>query len=119
MSPYFLVRAILLAGLVLLPAAGARAHNFTLTDVQLKLHDDGTYTVDVVCDPGDVVLFSNMLFHCGQPNVTSTVRWSLDWRYQDASQSTLRRQHGHLARSRTHPDRVVRDGEHWANLMFS
>ena len=42
-------RAILLAILVLLPAA-ARAHNFTLTDVQLELGADGTYTVDVVCD---------------------------------------------------------------------
>jgi hypothetical protein len=40
---------ILLAVLVLLPSV-ARAHNFTLTDVDLELHDDGTYTVDVVCD---------------------------------------------------------------------
>lgn len=42
-------RAILLAGLALLPSA-ARAHNFTLTDVDFELHDDRTYTVDVVCD---------------------------------------------------------------------
>ncbi len=42
-------RAILLAFLALLPS-GAAAHNFTLTDVDLELHDDGTYTVDVVCD---------------------------------------------------------------------
>lgn len=74
--------------------------------------------VDVVCDPGDVVLFNNLLFHCGQPNVTNTVRWSLDWRYQDATQPTLRRQHGHLARSTAQPELVVRDASQWANLMF-
>ncbi len=75
--------------------------------------------VDVVCDPGDVVLFSNLLFHHGQPNVTHTVRWSMDWRYQDTTQPTLRLQHGHLARSRAHPERVVRDREQWSNLMLS
>ena len=75
--------------------------------------------VDVQCDPGDVVLFSNMLFHRGHPNVTDIVRWSLDWRYQDARQPTLRPQRGHLARSRVHPERVVRDAEQWTYLMFS
>ncbi len=75
--------------------------------------------VDVVCDPGDVVLFSNMLFHCGRPNVSDTVRWSLDWRYQDATQPTLRPVNGHLARSRAHPERVVRDPEQWSQLMMS
>ena len=75
--------------------------------------------VDVVCGPGDVVLFSNLLFHCGRPNVTDTVRWSLDWRYQDATQPTLRPQQGHLARSRAHPERVVRDAGQWTCLMLS
>ena len=37
-------RATLLAVLALLPS-GAGAHNFTLTDVQLELGADGTYTV--------------------------------------------------------------------------
>jgi hypothetical protein len=30
--------------------APAAAHNFTFTDVQLELNDDGGYTVDVTCD---------------------------------------------------------------------
>jgi len=75
--------------------------------------------VDVITDPGDVVLFSNLLFHCGQPNRTNTIRWSCDWRYQDASQPTLRLEDGHLARSAAKPDRVVRNAEQWARLKFS
>jgi ectoine hydroxylase-related dioxygenase (phytanoyl-CoA dioxygenase family) len=75
--------------------------------------------VDVITDPGDVVLFSNVLFHCGQPNRTQTVRWSCDWRYQDAAQPTLRVEKGHMARSKANPQSVVRDPRHWANLTFS
>jgi ectoine hydroxylase-related dioxygenase (phytanoyl-CoA dioxygenase family) len=72
--------------------------------------------IDVILDPGDVVLFSNLLFHCGQPNRTNTIRWSCDWRYQDASQPTLRRENGHLARSASQP--VVKTPEQWAALKF-
>lgn len=94
-----------------------RKHYLEIVEEEIKPRLD--QVVDVVCDPGDVVLFSNLLFHCGQPNVTQTVRWSLDWRYQDANQSTLRPQNGHLARSKAHSKNVVRDGEHWSNLMLS
>ncbi|MBI2192538.1 MAG: phytanoyl-CoA dioxygenase family protein [Planctomycetes bacterium] len=74
--------------------------------------------VDIEADPGDIVLFHNLLFHYGRPNVSRMVRWSVDWRYQDASQSTLRKARGHLARSRSQPEQVVRDAEHWASLSF-
>ena len=74
--------------------------------------------VDVITDPGDLVLFSNMLFHMGQPNCSQTVRWSCDWRYQDATQSTMRSHGGHIARSVTHPDRTVTTAEQWARLSF-
>jgi phytanoyl-CoA hydroxylase len=74
--------------------------------------------VDVVLDPGDVVLFSNLLFHRGQPNRSRTIRWSLDWRYQDATQPTLRPEQGHLARSRAHPELAVASAPHWASLEF-
>ena len=43
-----------LALFVVLALAGvpssANAHNFAFTDVSLELREDGTYTVDVVCD---------------------------------------------------------------------
>jgi hypothetical protein len=74
--------------------------------------------VDIVCDPGDVVIFSNMLFHRGLPNRSPMVRWSCDWRYQDARQSTLRQERGHLARSQAHPEQAVQSAEQWASLSF-
>ena len=75
--------------------------------------------VDIVLDPGDVVLFHNMLFHQGLPNRSGEIRWSVDWRYQDATQPTLRAQHGHIARSRSHPATEVHSPEEWASLSFT
>lgn len=86
---------------------------------------DPTYTprfekaVSIELDPGDVVLFSNLLFHQGLPNRSSTVRWNLDWRYHDARQPTLRKEQGHIARSRSNPTRAVRSAEEWAQSQFS
>jgi len=85
------------------------------TELEPRMKD----VVDVITDPGDVVLFSNLLFHCGQPNRTPAVRWSCDWRYQDALQPTLRGENGHMARSADRPNEVVRDAQHWASLRFS
>lgn len=74
--------------------------------------------VSIEMDPGDVVLFHNLLFHQGLPNRSKTVRWSLDWRYQDATQPTMRTTKGHIARSRRHPERVVKSAKEWASLSF-
>lgn len=69
--------------------------------------------IDIETEPGDVVLFHNMLFHQGLPNMSGTIRWSIDWRYQDATQPTLRPSNGHLARSRTNPAMTVRSPQDW------
>jgi ectoine hydroxylase-related dioxygenase (phytanoyl-CoA dioxygenase family) len=69
--------------------------------------------IDIETEPGDVVLFDNMLFHQGLPNATDTIRWSIDWRYQDATQPTLRPSSGHLARSRANPALAVKSPEDW------
>jgi len=74
--------------------------------------------VSIEMDPGDVVLFHNLLFHSGLPNRSATIRWSLDWRYQDATQPTMRPLNGHLARSRSHPESVVRTAGEWAGLSL-
>ncbi len=74
--------------------------------------------VDVELDPGDVVLFQNLLFHRGQPNHSREIRWSFDWRYQDLRQPTLRKEEGHVARSRSRPERAVASAAAWANLTF-
>jgi phytanoyl-CoA hydroxylase len=75
--------------------------------------------VNIEVEPGDVVLFSNLLFHQGLPNRTKVVRWSSDWRYQDATQPTLRKEKGHLARSRKHPELAVRSAQEWSRLSFT
>jgi ectoine hydroxylase-related dioxygenase (phytanoyl-CoA dioxygenase family) len=74
--------------------------------------------VNIILDPGDVVLFHNMLFHQGLPNRSQEIRWSVDWRYQDATQPTLRPAIGHIARSRNHPETVVHNAREWAHLSF-
>ena len=74
--------------------------------------------VPIELDPGDVVVFHDLLFHRGLPNHSSHIRWSVEFRYQDATQSTLRPQKGHLIRSRAHPERAVQDAAHWAQLKF-
>lgn len=74
--------------------------------------------VYIELDPGDLVLFHNMLFHEGAPNISKVVRWSLDWRYQDATQPTLRPHNGHIARSRSNPSTEVKSPEEWASLSF-
>lgn len=93
-----------------------RTHYLEIMEDEIKPRLDEA--VDVICDPGDVVLFSNLLFHRGQPNVSETVRWSADWRYQDATQPSLRVCKGHLARSAQQPDRVVKTKEAWRDLVF-
>lgn len=74
--------------------------------------------VDIELDPGDVVLFHNLLFHQGLPNHSKSIRWSLDWRYQDATQPTMRKENGHIASSRKHPELIVQSPEQWASLSF-
>ena len=74
--------------------------------------------VDIELNPGDVVLFSNMLLHRGLPNRSRTIRWSCDFRYQDATQSTARVDKGHIARSRAKPAAAVQSAEQWAQLRF-
>jgi phytanoyl-CoA hydroxylase len=74
--------------------------------------------VDVILDPGDIVLFNNLLFHQGQPNLSATIRWSIDWRYQDLTQPTNRKEEGHVARSRENPASAVQSAEEWANLSW-
>ena len=43
---------------------------------------DGVVAIEL--QPGDLVLFHNLLFHRGLPNRSPAIRWSLDWRYQDS-----------------------------------
>ena len=89
----------------------------------LRIHADyidpvETEAVRIEIDPGDAVIFSNLLFHRGLPNTATHIRWSVDFRYQDARQPTLRTTQGHLLRSEAMPAAVVKDAETWARLTF-
>jgi phytanoyl-CoA hydroxylase len=74
--------------------------------------------IDIVVKPGDVVLFNNLIFHQGQPNLSKEIRWSIDWRYQDATQSTQRTDQGHIARSRENSAVEVQSDKQWAELTW-
>ena len=74
--------------------------------------------IPIEINPKDVVIFSNLLFHRGLPNKSNHIRWSIDFRYQDATQSTLRSTAGHLLRSKVSPEKTVRGAAHWASLDF-
>ncbi len=93
-----------------------REYYLEIAPESLRPHLDAA--IDVELDPGDVVLFQNLLFHRGQPNYSGKIRWSFDWRYQDAAQSTLRKEEGHIARSSFNPASVVGSAEEWACLSF-
>lgn len=75
--------------------------------------------VDVEMNAGDIVLFHQHMLHSSQhPNQSQEVRWALDFRYQDARESTLRMTQGHIVRSLEHPDKVVVNAEQWAASVF-
>jgi ectoine hydroxylase-related dioxygenase (phytanoyl-CoA dioxygenase family) len=75
--------------------------------------------VSIEADPGDLVLFSNALFHSAFPNQSDKIRWSVDWRYQDASKPTHRPQQGHIARSFKDIDLEVQSAEEWTTLSLT
>jgi ectoine hydroxylase-related dioxygenase (phytanoyl-CoA dioxygenase family) len=95
----------------------AREYYLEIAEEYLAPRRDQAVAIET--EPGDAVLFHNLLFHRGLPNRSNSVRWSLDWRYQDATQPTQRAENGHLARSSANSQAVVSGAEQWANLSFS
>lgn len=93
-----------------------REHYLEIASDQLNRYVGETVAVEL--EPGDVVLFHNLLFHRGLPNLSDGIRWSCDWRYQDANQPTMRKETGHLARSRKFAEDVVASAEDWATKVF-
>ncbi|HYE06317.1 MAG TPA: phytanoyl-CoA dioxygenase family protein [Planctomycetota bacterium] len=100
----------------LVPHAPFQEIHLAIADHALAPHLDRA--VDLACDPGDAIVFHNLLFHRGLPNTSDTIRWSVDWRLQDATQPTLRPQRGHLLRSRD-PAAAVTTAAGWAAATFA
>ena len=59
-----------------------------------------------------------MLVHRGGVNQTNAIRWSFDWRYQDAARPTLRDLKGHVVSSKIGQD-YIKTAEQWALLSLS
>ncbi len=93
-----------------------KAYYLEILGEYLAPHVNGAVAIEA--EPGDVVLFHNLLFHCGLRNQADTIRWSLDWRYQDAAQPTHRAEHGHIARCRSNPAASVQNAKEWEKLTF-
>ena len=112
-------------------------YNSAIDPVLVAAHEAGTIFVEM--DPGDVVFFSNMLFHSGSPNTSDGIRWSADWRFQDAAREThrsisailivascagvmagfCRPQQGHIVCCESDPSRVaIRSHEDWVNSVL-
>ena len=75
--------------------------------------------IDIECSPRDLVLFNNLLVHCGGVNSTDKIRWSFDWRFQDANKSTFRKETGHVISSKsTQNNCIPKTPSDWAKLKF-
>jgi phytanoyl-CoA hydroxylase len=77
--------------------------------------------ISIELDPGDVVVFDNLLFHHAVPNRSNRIRWSVVFRYQDATKPVhaAARGQGDLLHSEQYPERVVRTAEQWVKLAVA
>lgn len=73
--------------------------------------------VPIPMRPGSILLLHRLTQHASLTNRSRGIRWSFDLRYQPADQPTGRPAFpAFLARSRAHPERVVRDWRVWAAM---
>ena len=77
---------------------------FRLQDSQLGKRE----TVALPVKAGAAIIFNDRVLHMSTPNLSSSVRWSVDLRYQPTDQDPMP-QHGvgFLARSSKYPERVA------------
>lgn len=100
--------------------AGIKHHCRTVSglaipDPMLDLADERC----VPMEPGDVLFLHRRTCHASLPNVSNEVRISFDIRYNPVGQPTGRDIFpGFVARSRSNPDRELRDAEAWAQSWY-
>lgn len=77
------------------------------TQIDIK-HLNAGRVEPIPLEAGGAILFNDRCVHMSTPNNATTVRWSVDLRYQPTDQDPMP-QHGagFLARSRLHPERVA------------
>lgn len=69
---------------------------------------------------GDVIFLPPQTVHGSLPNVSDTIRWSFDLRYNPIGQPTGRKAFpGFVARSRKHPELELRDAHVWTQSWLA
>ena len=87
-----------------------------ISDVELPPGD----IVTAELDGGDVLLTSERVVHRGLPNLSDTVRWSVDTRYSQIGLPTGRASvPGFVARSLANPESVATSHHDWNRLLAS
>ena len=66
---------------------------------------------------GGALVFQHKTVHRSRPNLTDSIRWSVDIRYSDARKPTGRNVPGLLLRSKSSPDSVDPSLSKWLKLM--
>ncbi len=93
----------------------------TSTDRQLRIPEPllaGT-PVPLPMRPGSVLLLHRLTEHSSLSNQSDGIRWSFDLRYQPVGQPTGRPVFpSFVVRSRSQPERVVRDWRAWADAWY-
>lgn len=76
-------------------------------------------TVALPVKRGAVILMHKQTVHGSLPNVSDTIRWSFDLRYNPIGQHTGREVFpGFVARSRKHPETELRDAGRWTEMWL-
>ncbi len=78
--------------------------------------------IDICVESGDLVVFNNLLIHRGGVNRTKNIRWSFDWRLQDATAPTYRAEQGHVIWADKRLEKkyqIVKDATDWSRRYLS
>ena len=71
----------------------------------------------VLMQPGDVLLLDKLTMHASLPNLSESIRWSIDLRYQKTGWPTGRSWFpGFVVRSEKDPTKVLKKVDEWAKL---
>jgi hypothetical protein len=93
-----------------------QSKGFHVPDPYLRLQD----AVPVPLNPGGVLFMHRRTPHGSYSNVSDSIRWSFDLRYNPTGQPTGRPQYpGFVARSRSNPASELRDPVAWANAWHA
>ena len=86
-----------------------------IPDPMLQLED----AIAVPMEPGDVMFLTRRTCHSSLPNVSDELRVSFDIRYSPVGEPTGREVFpGFVARSRSNPERELRDPDVWAQSWY-